>query len=354
MRSLKLLLLIIAIALFVFSCDDDSKTEFTTTPYELRIPAGLPQPVIPDDNRLTVEGVNLGKELFFDKILSRDNTQSCASCHNQSFAFTDNLRDFSIGINGDKGSRNSMALFNLFYHNNGFFWDGRAATLREQSLMPIEDPLEMDSDLDEVVQKLNSTSKYPRLFNEAFGSSEITSEKMALAMEQYMFTLVSGNSKFDRVQAGLEEFTELEARGHSLFFEESKPEIFLVGADCFHCHSGPNFTNDEYINNGLDSEFTDKGYYETTGNTADIGKFKVPSLRNIAVSGPYMHDGRFRTLEEVVRHYNSGVKESPTLDPNVKSSRVGLQLSDEDVEAVVAFLRTLTDDEFLNNPEYQR
>lgn len=342
---------------FFIACEEDTTKveEFNPTPYELIMPEGLPKPRLPEDNPLTLEGIKLGKKLFFETKLSGDNTQSCGSCHNQQFAFTDNRKALSIGIEGLEGKRNSMPLFNLFYHNNvGFFWDGRAKTLREQSLMPIQDPLEMNETLENVVNKLKKEDDYKQLFFDAFGTSEINTDRISLALEQYMLTLVSGNSKYDRVQAGLEEFTESEKRGFNLFFKERDPFPLIKGGDCFHCHSGPNFTNNEFMNNGLDEILTDLGLGEVTKNEFDNGKFKVPSLRNIAVSAPYMHDGRFKTLKEVLDHYNGGVKEnSPNLDPNMHGAVLGLNLEEEHINDIISFLKTLTDDVYLNNPEYK-
>lgn len=348
--------IIFLISLFFFnSCEENTNNldVFETTPYVLSIPSSLPQPLLPQDNPLTKEGVLLGNKLFFDKILSKDNSQSCGSCHNQSLAFTDNQKALSVGVRGLEGKRNSMPIFNMFYHNAGFFWDGRAELLRHQSLLPIEDELEMDETLENVVNKLKNSEIYPQLFFDAFGTTEINEERISLALEQYMLTLVSGNSKYDRVQLGLEEFTDSEQRGFNIFFAEKDPVPIIKGGDCFHCHGGPNFSNNEYMNNGLDETFTDLGLGAVTGNSFDNGKFKVPSLRNIEVTGPYMHDGRFNTLEEVVNHYNSGVVDSPTLDPNMHSGLEGLNLNEQDITDLVNFLKTLTDEEFLNNPEYK-
>jgi len=342
-------------SLLFISCEENnSPDKFETTPYELNLPSSLPQPALPNDNPLTKEGVLLGNKLFFDTILSKDNTQSCGSCHNQEFAFTDNEKALSVGIRGLEGKRNSMPIFNLFYHNAGFFWDGRSQLLRHQSLLPIQDELEMDETLENVINKLTNSEIYPQLFYDAFGTTEINEERISLALEQYMLTLVSGNSKYDRVQLGLEEYTESEQRGFNIFFTEKDPVPVIKGADCFHCHGGPNFSNNEFMNNGLDEVFTDLGLGAVTGNSFDNGKFKVPSLRNVAVTGPYMHDGRFETLLDVVNHYNSGAKDSPTIDPNMHSSLEGLNLNQQDIEDLVNFLKTLTDDEFLNNQEYKQ
>jgi len=348
-----LLVFTLSIIIFIACKENPQIEEFNPTPYSLKLPNWLPEPRLPEDNPLTVEGVKLGNRLFFETLLSRDNSQSCGSCHNQTLAFTDNFKQFSIGIRGLAGTRNSMPIFNMFYHNSGFFWDGRASTLREQSLLPIEDHLEMDDNLENVVNKLKNEKDYPQLFYSAFGTSEINSKRIGLALEQFMLSIVSGNSKYDRVQAGLEEFNPSEKRGFTLFFAERDIIPIFKGADCFHCHSGPNLTNNEFMNNGLDEVFEDLGLGAVTKRPTDNGKFKVPSLRNIEVTAPYMHDGRFKTLKEVIQHYNNQVKESSSLDPNMHGSRLGLNLDDNDIDDLINFLKTLTDSEFLNNPEYQ-
>ena len=351
---------LVIMSIVLASCAEDGPTTgpidvFETTPYTLVMPSNMPPPILPEDNPLTKEGIALGKALFFEKMMSKDGTVSCGSCHNQSSAFTDKDKKFSVGIEGKVGNRNSMAISNLFYHTKGFFWDGRAMTLREQSLEPIENPLEMGETLDNVVNKLQTQSKYRELFYNAFGDSTVNSLNMSLAMEQFMLTFVSGNSKFDKVERGEAEFTESESRGHGLFFRELETNGDVRGADCFHCHGTADFSNHEYMNNGLDteSEFTDLGRAQFTNKPTDNGKFKTPSLRNIAVSGPYMHDGRFATLEEVINHYNSGIKSSSTLDANINGMKFRMELTTQDKIDLVAFLNTLTDEVYLNNPDYK-
>lgn len=245
-----------------------------------------------------------------------------------------------------------MPLFNLAW-GHSFFWDGRAKSLREQVLKPIEDPLEMNAKLDDVLAKLGADRDYPRLFAAAFGSAGVTRERLALVLEQFLLTLVSQDSKFDRAAKKLGTLTDEERRGLELFVTENDPARGLRGADCFHCHGGNLFTNGQFANNGL-APRDDAGRFEVTGGESDRGKFKVPSLRNVAATAPYMHDGRFQTLEEVVEHYDSGVHRSATLDPNLaKHPASGLGLSAADKRALVAFLETLTDEEFLK-PAPQR
>jgi len=245
----------------------------------------------------------------------------------------------------------------MAWHSNEFFWDGRANLLRDQSLKPIEDPLEMNETLENVIAKLNDSQMYRDQFIRAFGSKEVTSEKMSLAMEQFMLSIVSYDSKYDKYLTGDDQLSDSEERGRLLFETEYNPFFpELSGADCAHCHGGANFENDQYMNNGLDvdAEFTDIGREEVTGNLSDKAKFKVPSLRNIELTPPYMHDGRFNTLEEVVEHYDLHIKQSSTLDPALiqVADNGGLNLTDQDKVDLVNFLKTLTDQTFMNNPEY--
>jgi cytochrome c peroxidase len=319
-----------------------------THAYVLEITERFPQVSLPSDNPLTLEGVALGRKLFHDKRLSINNTKSCASCHASEESFADSRR-FSVGALGDLGRRNSMPLVNLAW-GKSFFWDGRARTLREQVLMPVEDVHEMAETMDNVVSKLMKPE--PSLAGEqdfaaAFGSPGITPDRIARALEQFLLTLISQDSRFDQAVRKVAELTEQEKRGLQLFVTEHDPKRGLLGADCFHCHGGTLFTDHQFHHNGLDLTADDLGRMIVSGKEEDRGKFKVPTLRNIAVTGPYMHDGRFQTLEEVVEHYSSGVKRVPNLDPNLaKHPTEGLNLSAEDKRALVAFLKTLTDESF--------
>ena len=342
----------------VFACKKDEPAAATvkhdTTPYTLEYGAFPPPPIAPD-NELTQQTVKLGRMLFYEKKLSGDNSQACASCHRQEHAFTDTAR-LSIGILGFEGKRQAMSAFNMVWNTNEFFWDGRAHLLRDQSLMPIQDSLEMHETLPNVVAKLQAEKTYTDQFIRAFGTPEITPERISLAMEQFMNSIVSVNSKYDRYLAGQETLTPSEERGRKLFFTEYN-QFFpdSSGADCAHCHSGLNFSNNQYMNNGLDevADQDDMGREKVTGNPMDRAKFKVTSLRNIALTAPYMHDGRFKTLEEVIEHYNDDLKASPTLDPALEQTRgTGLMLTPQDKADLKAFLLTLTDDDLLTNPDY--
>ncbi len=327
---------------------------YDPTPYALEY-GELPDPVIPADNPLRVEGVKLGRMLFYEKRMSRNGTIACASCHVQADAFSD-VRQFSLGVDGLPGNRQAMAAVNLLWNTNAFFWDGRSPLLRDQALKPIQDHLEMDESLENVVAKLSGIQLYKDQFVRAFGSEQVTSLRISLALEQFMHSIVSSESKYDKFLRGELALSAEEERGRSLFFAEYNPFFpNISGGDCQHCHSGKNFENDEYINNGLDPEvsFTDLGHEVVTNDPTDRAKFKVPSLRNVALTPPYMHDGRFQTLEEVVEHYDNGIHDSPTLHVTLRNTLPsGLMLSQQDKAALVAFLHTLTDQELITNPAY--
>ena len=279
---------------------------------------------------------------------------TCASCHNQANAFDDTAR-FSTGIKGLKGKRQAMAIFNLAYNNNEFFWDGRAHLLRHQAVKPIQDALEMDETIVNVINKLAASQKYKDQFARTFGNTEITEDKIGLALEQFMVSITSYQSKYDDFLAGKINLTTSEERGRRLYFREYNQFIpDSSGADCAHCHGGFNFENDRYMNNGLDAIFQDSGRYNATKNPNDIGKFKVVSLRNIAITAPYMHDGRFQTLAQVIDHYDHGIKSSNTLDPAIATTQAtGLRLSPQNKADLIAFLNTLTDFKLIGNPAFK-
>lgn len=317
----------------------------TATPYPFKISSRLPIPALPLDNPLIVERVELGEKLFHDPILSANNLVSCESCHSSSFAHSDN-RPQSSGIDGQLSRRHSMPIFNLAWKDQ-FFWDGRAASLREQALMPIEDPAEMGESLANVIDKLKADSEYPTAFARAFGSQAITPENIGLALESFLLSKTSYNSKFDQAIQGKATLSEQEQRGFELFMTEFEPRSRQYGADCFHCHGGTLFTDHRFHDNGLPEINNDRGRAEVTKQASDTFKFSTPSLRNVAITAPYMHDGRFETLEEVVEHYSSGVTQRKTLAPNLaKHVGGGIPLSTEDKAALVAFLKTLTDPKY--------
>lgn len=360
MKSHKIILVFFALVFIMVACEKDEANVDTLivkdeTPYNLEY-GNFPPPNLPADNPLTEQGVLLGKMLFYDKKLSEGESQACADCHRQQDGFSDTLK-FSLGVEELPGNRQAMPIFNMAWHTNQFFWDGRADLLRDQSLLPIQDELEMNETLEDVIAKLSAEQMYQDQFTRAFGTAEITSEKISLAMEQFMLSIISNDAKYDKYLAGNTQLTESEERGRILFFMEYNP--FFPddsGADCGHCHGGDNFENDLYMNNGLDTdaEFIDMGRESVTMNSEDRAKFKVPTLRNIAITAPYMHDGRFQTLEEVIDHYNEGIKESSTADQTVLNTKdTGLFLTEQDKVDLINFLHTLTDQTFINNEEYQ-
>lgn len=335
------------------SCSDEtvgySPVEISLDIPELFANTIIP-PVIPVDNPQTAEGVALGKKLFFDTILSGDQTIACASCHAPQSAFTDNTAT-STGIDGVSGTRNSMPIFNLAWnYGERFAWDGKELSLERQALEPVENPIEMHSNWDDVVNRLQNNPEYKTLFLQAFDSDIITKELTVKAIAQFERTLISANSKFDRYSLGQATLTAQELNGLDVFLREDK-------GDCFHCHGNPNnplWTNNDFHNNGLDTVFTDLGLGAVTGDPNDNGKFRTPSLRNLAFTAPYMHDGRFATLEDVIDFYSEGLQDSPTIDPLMKNiNQGGVQLSDQDKADLKAFLLTLSDPSFLNNPDFQ-
>jgi len=340
--------------LLLMSCSSKETETYTPVPVDLEIPQlfkeKLISPVIPTNNPLTKEGIALGKKLFFDKILSGNGTQSCATCHDPQKAFTDQNR-FSEGIDGSLGKRNSMPLFNLAWNfNERFAWDGNELSLERQVLEPVRNPIEMHSDWKNVAEKLTNHSEYSTLFLQAFGTAIIDSSLVAKAISQFERTLISGNSKFDKYLRGETTLTPQEQNGFNVFMDEAK-------GDCFHCHGSDNnplWTDNAFHNNGLDESFTDLGLGKVSGDPADNGKFKSPSIRNLAFTAPYMHDGRFATLEQVINHYSEGLKASSTIDPLMKKvSQGGVGLSPQDKADLKAFLLSLTDDDFINNPSFQ-
>lgn len=337
-------------------CEPLTDIPYAPTPRQVVVPPNFPPMPIPPDNPLTEEGVALGRYLFYDPILSSDSTMSCATCHKPEFSFTDG-KALSEGVSGELGTRSSMSLLNVGYFLNGLFWDGRSPNLEDQALQPVENPVELHESWPNVEQKLRRHPLYPELFRKAFGiehTCEITKELVAKAIAQFERILVSsGRSKYDRRINGEPGvfFTESELRGFDMFFDIS-PE--MPDAECGHCHNVPFFTTNDYFNNGIEEvegldDFPDKGRGEVTGNIFDNGKFRAPTLRNITLTAPYMHDGRFQTLEEVLDHYNSGGHYADNRDPLIRP----LGLTEEQKADIINFLKTLEDIPFTQNPEFQ-
>lgn len=308
----------------------------------------------PANNPITNEGATLGRVLFYDKKLSANNTVACASCHNQADGFSD-TNTLSIGFDGGLTGRNSMGLANAkFYQNGHFFWDERADTLEDQVLMPIQDEVEMGLTLTELVNKVAEEEYYEILFTRAFGDATVTSDRISLALAQFIRSMVSYESKFDEglAQVGnpnqpFPNFTASENLGKNLFFSNR--------TRCSDCHHTMAMVGDAPRNNGLDAVLTDLGVADVTGNNNDRGEFKVGSLRNIELTGPYMHDGRFATLGEVIDHYDTGVQNSPDLDNRlrVQGGQVRrLNLNAQERQGLIDFLITLTDNNFIVDEKY--
>lgn len=349
-----------------FSCNSEEAPIIGPTALSLEAPDYFPQDQpMPASNPLTEEGVLLGRMLFYEKKLSLDGSISCASCHQQEKGFSDGLA-VSPGVGGTLGDVSAMALVNLHWQTK-FFWNGRENSLESQAIDPISNPIEMNLPIDEAVNRLQSDSKYPELFFAAFGSNQITPELIGKAISQFERTLISANSKFDRWIRNEVELSPEEKLGLELFFTHPEPGIQLRGGNCGDCHLGFLTSGDPngfagFHNNGLDDDSKLKqGLEKVTGNPFDKGKFKAPSLRNIALTAPYMHDGRFRTLEDVLDHYNEHIQNSSTLDVLIleasnelldASEPVKLKLSEEEKKAIIAFLHTLTDNQFITNEKF--
>lgn len=306
-------------------------------------PKGWPKPIYNfAKNKLTEPGFYLGRKLFYDPLLSADGSVSCASCHTQWSAFTHVDHGLSHGINGMKGRRNSMTIFNLAW-NPSFMWDGGINNLEVQPLGPITNSAEMGTTLAEIVRKLDTAAGYKARFFAAFGDSAVTGQRVLKAMAQFLAMLESYNSKYDKYIRG-------ETGGD--FTAEEKNGLQLFRKNCASCHPEPLFTDYSYKNTGLtlDADIKDFGRMTITGNCGDSLKFKTPSLRNVGMSYPYMHDGRFRTLRQAVDHYVTGITDGPTL---AKEYKTPIALSEQDKTNLIAFLKTLTDDVFLTDKRYR-
>lgn len=312
----------------------------------------LPMPVA-TDNPTTVEGVELGRYLFYDPILSRDSSVSCASCHQQKFAFTDGFKQFSQGIDGQMQKRNTLPLFNLAWYPS-LFWDGRAQSLETQVFQPVSAHNEMDLSWAVAEKRMQAHERYGSMFNRAFPDQPIDSVHIAKAIAQFERTLISNDAKYDRVLKRKAYFTKEEYEGFVLMNDQTK-------GDCLHCHTtdaDPMGTTFEFSNNGLDpatspSDYRDAGLAKTTNEPTDAGKFKIPSLRNVGFTAPYMHDGRFETLEDVLRFYSEEVNPSLNVDSKMGTAHHGgAHLSCEEQEKIIAFLHTLSDSSFTSNPAF--
>ncbi|OQX79877.1 MAG: hypothetical protein B6D64_04125 [Bacteroidetes bacterium 4484_276] len=344
---------------FIISCNKTNDPEpepYEPTPYEINIPYGFPTQLnIPDDNPMTVEGIELGRLLFYDGRLNGrthpDSLMSCSTCHHQENSFEIGTpRPHPFGVTGNSTHHAMLPMINLVWNPGQFGWNGSVGSIEEDVLGVISDPAEFDSSPEKVVYTIKNISGYPELFQKAFGSPEVTVDRIAKAIAQFVRTLISANSKFDKYMIGEVQLSPEELRGFVLFTTEE-------GADCFHCHGGfgnPLFTTNKFYNNGKDSVFTDPyDRYFITGDPMEKGAYKATTLRNIELTGPYMHDGRFETLEEVIEFYSHDLINTPQIDPLMHHiANGGIQLTPSEKSDLMAFIKTLRDEGFLNNPEF--
>ncbi|UZD21780.1 cytochrome-c peroxidase [Algoriphagus halophytocola] len=345
MEKLSKLLLIIGFTL-IWACSSDEEPMILDPEIHYYIPAvsptlqvaGFPQP---DRNMISEEGVALGRKLFFDPKLSANSRVSCATCHSPALAFTDGLALAKHGVSGKELHRTSPPIFNLAWQSEGLFWDGGAHDLESLNFGPLTHPDEMGADLNELVAYLESDPEYKKHFNLVFGEEEIQSAQVSRAISQYVRSLISQDSKYDRWKRSEEVLSDLELKGYQLYQK-----------NCSSCHQEGLFTDRSFDNNGLDKAYPDPpeleglflGRYRISSNPKDLGAYKTPTLRNISLTAPYMHDGRFETLDEVLNHYQNGIQINETLAPELSE---GIALNTSEKEALKAFLRTLTDSVFL-------
>lgn len=308
------------------------------TTMKLEVPSHFPDPVYDfSENPITQEGFELGRKLFYDERLSRGQQVSCGSCHAQVHAFADHGVPLSLGVDGKQGMRNAPGIYNLAWTSE-FMWDGGITHIELMPIAPLTDTAEMDMPLQDLLVYLSENTEYPDDFSRVFGTPEITSKRLLQALTQFQGSIVSDNSRYDDFLRGEYTMNESQERGMAVF-----------EAKCASCHSGVLQTDFTYRNNGLDSEFDDYGRGRITLRPEDYGKFRVPSLRNVALTNPYMHDGRFMTLEQVLDHYSEGITNSPTLDPSLQG---GIPLSEDEKSDLLEFLYTLSDFELLGDERF--
>ncbi|NHM05624.1 c-type cytochrome [Flavobacterium sp. CYK-4] len=342
MKKILLLTAFLAIA----GCSSDDDTEYQNLPIDYQVPSNFP-PLVYDLSRnpLTEKGFELGKKIFYDGRLSSDGTISCGFCHIQSDAFTHHGHTFSHGVNDASGTRNAPPVQNMAYQSQ-FFWDGASDHIEMLSMAPISSEIEMNGNIIDIINMMKNDAKYKQLYQQAFPNAPIDAEHLLKALGQFMTVLTSSNSRFDKYRRGETggALTVAELAGYSLF-----------NAKCATCHATDLFTDNTFRNNGLtiNPQINDVGRYRVTQIPQDKFKFKVPSLRNIEKTAPYMHDGRFFTLEAVLNHYQSGVGNTENLDPILNTNgTLGIALTTEEKAKIIAFLKTLTDEEFLTNPKF--
>lgn len=346
--SLKAFIILLPLA-FIFGL---MAFEWTATPssagitdsLHFNVPANFPKPVVNlSSNPVTAAGFALGKALFYDDALSADKTTSCGSCHQASAAFANLGSAVSTGVNRCKGSRNAPPLFNMAWQK-AYMWDGRLNDMQAVPVNAITNVCEMGTTMAAVVNVIKNSSVYPSMFKAAFGSTDVDGDKILRALSQFTMMLVSANSKYDRV---------MRHEGNVIFTDDEQAGYALFKQKCSSCHTEPLFTDRSYRNNGLELTVKDVGRDSASHRVADVGKFRVPSLRNIEITGPYMHDGRFYSLKEVLRHYSTGMQNHVNLDPVLKQSgKPGITLTAVEQRQVIAFLKALTDVDFINDRRF--
>lgn len=312
--------------------------------YPLQFPSYFPEMTFDTSgNPITKNGVELGRKLFYEGRLSRNNTISCGFCHIQENAFTHHGHNVSHGVDDRIGIRNAPPVQNMAFLKR-YMWDGVIHNLNEQPIIPITDANEMDSSMPDVISKLKDDQKYKKLFMTAYGDENMTGERILKALSQFMASMISADSKYDRMKQGKEIFSSEESQGMALFQQK-----------CASCHSGELFTDESFRNTGMyyNEQFKDAGRYRVTLDQKDWMKFRVPSLRNVEYTAPYMHDGRFYTLEAVLNFYSDHVEDNPNLDPQLKQNgHIGIAMNSHEKQFIIAFLKTLSDKNFISNPKF--
>jgi cytochrome c peroxidase len=342
MKSFTLLLVVF----ILFSCSSESDSDYQNIPVTLEVPSNFPPLVFnTNTNPLTTKGIELGKKIFYDGRLSSDGVVSCGFCHIQENAFTHHGHTFSHGVGEGMGTRNTPAIQNMAFQSQ-FMWDGASEHLDLMAILPITNPIEMNGDFTAITQMMQNDPIYKNLFAQAFSNKAINSENLLKALGQFMASMVSSNSKFDK-------FKRSEVGG--TLTQEEQEGFALFSQKCSSCHATDLFTDNSFRNNGLPVNplLNDIGRFRVTELAEDLYKFKVPSLRNVEKTSPYMHDGRFFTLEAVLDHYSSGMINSPTLDANLNSNgTLGIPLTNGEKTKIIAFLKTLTDNQYLTDKRF--
>jgi len=331
------------------SCAEDDQAPVNSKSIDqdkITVPTDFPAVPVPSDNPFTQAKADLGRHLFYDTRLSTNGQLSCASCHQVANGFSDVGKDVSIGVNQARGTRNASSLSNIAYQQN-FFWDGRRHSLEQQAFDPVLNPIELgastQAEVAKILTKLNQEPKYKTLFTNAFGDDRIDVDRISKAIASFERTMISGNSEYDkwRRKDPTAQFGEAEKRGLTLFLDSN--------TNCSRCHEGVNFTDDKFHSTGIERVYGDGGLEMITNRPEDNGKFKTPSLRNVALTAPYDHNGMFKDLKEIIKHYNEGGMKNFTQDSLIHQ----LNLSDAQVNDIVAFLNSLTDRDFINNKAFK-